>query len=374
MLTAATYTNAQTQLHVSIDHIDILLKAEEVVNFPRLIPLTGNRLVLPYGRGRHTGPESRPVAISEDGGKTFTDLPADSPWADNVQTSGILGYMRDGAILYIDVLPGEQPDWWNRTVIPYHRNPDRLVAQPHWRLRRFSPAGELLESTSTTVVNLPWEKATYENYGTILEMDNGDLLTAFQCHVPPYYENRFTFTTFIARSTDGGRTFEPVQVFSPFADGKPIGDQGFCEPDMAILANGDILCMLRSGGFSPMYQSRSTDGGQTWSQPASIGWPGVKPDLCLLSNGVLACSGGRGLYGHPQVTYAMFSIDGTGETWEVPFAFHTGPGCSYTSNMERDGKFMVAYSDSAFQKDAAAYHQPFQSIKLAVLDVQKEPM
>ena len=138
---------------------------------------------------------------------------------------------------------------------------------------------------------------------------------------------------------------------------------------MAVLANGDILCVMRTGPRSPMYQARSRDGGHTWSEPRSIGWPGVKPCLRLLQNGVLACSAGRGMYGQPQITHAMFSLDGTGETWEYPFAFHTGPGCFYTSNMERDGKFYVAYSHSSFTKPTDAYGLPQQTIKWAVLDV-----
>ena len=369
MIQSASYIDGQDILKVSVDRIDVLLKSEEILNFPRIIELDGDRLVLPYGRGRHGGAESRPVAISEDGGKTWADVPADSPWSDDVQTSGILGYLKDGIIAYIDVFPREASGWTGAQG-PYHQA--MFVEDPTWRLRRFSKQGELVETSSLKVVNLPWKTASYENYGTLLELDNGDLMTAFECHVPPYTADRINFSTFVARSSDGGKTFEHVHTFDPNMYGDPVGDQGFTEPDMIVLANGDILCMLRTGSRSTMYQSRSTDGGQTWSDPVSIGWPGVKPDLCLLSNGVLACSGGRGAYGHPQVTYAMFSIDGTGESWEYPFAFHTGPGCSYSSNMERDGKFYVIYSDSSFTKDLDEYDMPYQSIKWAVLDVSKE--
>jgi hypothetical protein len=148
-----------------------------------------------------------------------------------------------------------------------------------------------------------------------------------------------------------------------------VGEVGFCEPDLEVLANGDILCMMRTGSDTPMYQSRSTDAGRTWSKPVCIGWPGVKPHLRLLSNGVLACSAGRGIYGHPQVTYAMFSIDGTGEEWEYPLSFHTGPGCSYTSNLERDGKLYVVYSHSSFTEPSGTYELPYHAIKWAVLDL-----
>lgn len=53
-------------------------------------------------------------------------------------------------------------------------------------------------------------------------------------------------------------------------------------------------------------------------------------------------------------------------------AFHTGSGCSYTTNMERDGKFYVVYSDSSFTKEVDEYDKPYQSIKWAVLDMNVE--
>ena len=64
----------------------------------------------------------------------------------------------------------------------------------------------------------------------------------------------------------------------------------------------------------------------------------------------------------------MFSIDGTGEEWEYPLSFHTGPGCSYTSNMEREGKLYVAYSHSSFTKPSGAFDLPYHSIKWVVID------
>ena len=303
------------------------------------------------------GDETRPVAISDDMGKTWTDAPASSPMADNLQTSGILGYLRDGTIAYIDVMPVNVD--WQLVDGPYHKV--AKLEDPIFRLRKFSKQGGLLSDSTFKVRGIPWDTASYELYGTLLELENGDLLTAFSCSLPSANS-----TTFIGRSTDGGEMFDHEWTFS---DSALQAGEGLAEPDLEVLANGDILCMMRSGSHSQMYQARSSDGGQTWSEPVSIGWPGVKPHLRLLSNGVLACSSGRGAYGNPQVTYAMFSLDGTGEEWEYPMAFHTGPGCSYTSNMERDGKFYVAYSHSSFTKPSGTYGLPYHSIKWAVLNV-----
>ncbi|MFH1009139.1 MAG: hypothetical protein V1800_16820 [Candidatus Latescibacterota bacterium] len=59
-------------------------------------------------------------------------------------------------------------------------------------------------------------------------------------------------------------------------------------------------------------------------------------------------------------------VENAWNAWEVPFAFHTGPGCSDTSNREPDGKFYVAQS---FAKSAGAYGLPYHAIKWVVLDV-----
>jgi len=68
----------------------------------------------------------------------------------------------------------------------------------------------------------------------------------------------------------------------------------------------------------------------------------------------------------------MLSLDGRGEHWEYPFAFHTGPGCSYTSAMQRDGKLHVIYSHSDFTRPFGTHHLPSQTIKRAVIDVRLE--
>ena len=149
---------------------------------------------------------------------------------------------------------------------------------------------------------------------------------------------------------------------------RPV-DEGLTEADLVVASNGDILCVNRTGSYSPMWQTRSTDGGHTWGTPEPLGWQGVKPRLEVLPNGVLACAAGRGGYGHPQVTHVMLSLDGTGNHWEAPFYFHTGPGCSYTTTMQRDGKLHVIYSDSDFTRDMGTHGLPVQRIRRAVIDI-----
>jgi hypothetical protein len=64
--------------------------------------------------------------------------------------------------------------------------------------------------------------------------------------------------------------------------------EGFNEADLTRAPNGDIICAMRSGGRlgirkapifpTPLYISRSSDEGQTWTPPVPIA------DRCLYSN------------------------------------------------------------------------------------------
>ena len=256
MLRKAVYESASGKLSVELERVDVLIKSEdEIVNFPRIIGLEGGKLILPYGRGRHGGDERRLAAFSEDGGRTWEDCPKGSPWNDNVQTSGVLGYLQDGTIAYIDVFPLEVGNW-KSFKSPWHRN---YVADPSWRLRRFSRAGDLLEDTTFHVSDLPWKEAAYCCYGDLLDLGEGELFTALGAEVPGEESetSSIRITTFFVRSRDNGKSFEYVAHIPPELDGKPFGPQGFNEPTLARLPDGEILCVLRTGGTSPLYQVRS---------------------------------------------------------------------------------------------------------------------
>ena len=375
MLKKAVYEDNDIVVQAEVERIDILLKSEEhILNFPRIVQLEGKKLVLAYGSGRHGSNEGRPAAFSDDFGKTWVPAPPGSPWMDNVQCSGILGYMKDGRIAYIDVTAVEATaKKWRREDGPWHLV--HRVEDPTFRLRYFSKTGELLEESTFKIRGLPVKKASYEFYGTLLELDDGSLLTGFHYITSiPDEAGRYNGGIAFCRSDDGGRNFDFLSyVDDYYVNGKPVSDICFSGSDMEILANGDIIAITRDGDMMT-YCLKSRDNGKTWSDPVPTGWPGVEPKIQLLSNGVLVCTTGRGVYGHPQITHAMFSLDGTGEKWEYPFAFHTGPGCSYTDLFERDGKLYVVYSHSDFTKPMGSNDLLYQSIKWAVIDVKKEEM
>lgn len=156
------------------------------------------------------------------------------------------------------------------------------------------------------------------------------------------------------RSTDLGRSwhlqgniaYTPDPRADPHARGR---SHGFTEPGSCLLADGSVLVMLRTTdglGVGPLYASRSTDAGRTWSAPAVVNASGVMPRLLRLGNGALVLS-----YGRPGVDL-RFSFDGTGATWSEPLRLVPlsstdiqADTCGYTSLLPlTPNSFLIAYS------------------------------
>lgn len=181
----------------------------------------------------------------------------------------------------------------------------------------------------------------------ILELPNGDLLATIYGNnkedqtddnraagYPPSF-NMYKSRVMVVRSSDRGRTWGRERaVATRWMSGRDGGEdastsgnmrvpavtqEGFNESDLVLAPNGDILCLMRSGGristrtapiyATPLYQARSKDNGETWSDPVQIAPLGVNPNAIALENGVLVAS-----YSRPGA-WIMFSTD-NGHTWK----------------------------------------------------------
>ncbi len=208
----------------------------------------------------------------------------------------------------------------------------------------------------------------------ILELESGRLLATLYGNYQgdnllalgyPVEFNFRKYRTLVVSSTDEGRTWgDPVTVAydRQLARGNDpdssvhtttvvpaVTQEGFCEADLERASNGDLLCVMRSGGRigipgvpiypTPLYLSRSTDEGDTWTSPIPIADRGVCPYLNVLDNGVLVCA-----YARPG-SWLIFSDD-DGETWKG--AFEIGPSDSYCNAIEvAPNKILALYRGEA---------------------------
>ncbi len=130
-------------------------------------------------------------------------------------------------------------------------------------------------------------------------------------------------TTEAWQSADSGRTWQLLGKV-PAAQGARIVNNE--EPHVLELPDGRLIGMIRfekCGSDDPalaaghvhfrMYQTDSSDGGRTWSEPRSLGFHGSPPHLLRHASGLLVLT-----YGYRQKPYGQrvaFSRD-DGRTWE----------------------------------------------------------
>lgn len=192
--------------------------------------------------------------------------------------------------------------------------------------------------------------------GNIKQLDDGSLLAGVYS---VYYSDGkggvLPGAIGFYRSTDNGNNWN-IQGHIPYDIDERIDSLtekerivGFSEPAYEVLDNGRLICVMRSGSPSPLYQSFSNDSGKKWTKPQPIAPSGVKPQLLKLRNGVLVLASGR-----PGIQI-RFSLDGTGERWTDPIdlmhfiredgSYDTDVSCGYPCLLSvDDNTFYIVYS------------------------------
>lgn len=239
--------------------------------------------------------------VSRDGGRT---------WQREGKHISMGHVLSDGTVLGLSTRSKAVPSeaGWFR-VRAWHCPDGRIDCDPTWA-RVFVP-----EATSG-IGHAPAAGPIF--FRSIIERPDGSLLAAaygwFKGDRSPVpgQPGSMRYRTIVVESQDGGKTWK---YLSTVAYDPNIGTEGYCEPAIRRLPNGDLLALLRTGGNNrpywqdnPLCMTRSTDGGKTWDEPVRTGVEGVAPDLCVMSDGTLACS-----YGRPGADL-MFSTD-NGHTW-----------------------------------------------------------
>ena len=167
-------------------------------------------------------------------------------------------------------------------------------------------------------------------------------------HTAPYLASYFF------QSLDYGRSFKLKSWIPYLPDTDQFPDafsaDGFCEPFLSFLPDGNMITLIRSGSCTPSHIAYSYDGGNSWTKPEIFDRIGVFPQLLTLNCGVTLAS-----YGRPGV-FLRATDDPHGRRWDQPLEIlpYTpveswvwgSDSCSYTGLLSIDSHTAIlAYSD-----------------------------
>lgn len=292
------------------------------------------------------GGKRRYALISSDKGKTWRRAlwPGDS---------ACMGVLSEGSVLAMAYMQNVRQAGPGQFLYP------RWVSRNHWKSWEgpLDTPVHIPRGTGGTADNMqPFYGSLF--WRSLLELPDGRLIATmygyFEGDTVPIRGFKLTpgfykYRTMLLESGDRGASWSFVSTIAYDLD---IGQEGFCEPALVRLPQGEFVCIMRTGyTHDPMYIAQSLDEGRTWSLPVSTGVRGVDPRLLLLSNGLVACAYGVKEYdGHRRERRIMFSGDG-GRTWSHDTLVYAGYGGSYPDAIElQPGRILYVYDADGFQE------------------------
>lgn len=204
-----------------------------------------------------------------------------------------------------------------------------------------------------------WALASISLFGTAVEVTPRRYITT--CCVRYDGDTRETLEAIV--SEDSGRTWHYLSTIAG-PDALLDAKEGFDEPCMIKLAEGDLMCVSRVGGGrdQPLGRAYSSDGGKSWSQADRLPAWSVAPSMAQVQNGVIAVSTGR-----PGI-FLWLSTDARGQNWQSVdvIAFHNATlDPSHRMSAGRAGLAVV--NEQMYLNDHFDYDEPWQTTSYTAL-------
>jgi hypothetical protein len=252
------------------------------------------------------------MAVSTDDGRTWSPAQDRNPLPD--APSFDMTRLSNGDILAVDYHTYMTPDSDNlQADIPEAISHDGGQTWRQFTGRQTTPQ-PMREAAPTDWPGHP--AGGFVLVHNVVEDQDG---TLYQSGYGFYAVDGSKYRQILLKSTDEGRTWSTTTVAVNPTLSSSTAYQGFCEGAIERVKDGSLLIVMRTGSYQPMYTSRSTDNGATWSTPQPLlagpdkeSVVGVYPSLTLMGNGQLVLWFGRP--GQSMLT----SPDGSGRTWTAP--------------------------------------------------------
>ena len=281
---------------------------------------------------------SQAVFLSTDAGKTFAHAYDVNGFHNGCGEPRIA--LPDGRIVgtstFLKPDPGGQPRRFAAHFWTYDRGGRRYQVEP-WavKVEGLPKDVEMWPAPSRTW----WARINW--FSDILALEKDRWLSTLSLR----YVGDKLESTVAVESRDAGYTWKYLSTVAG-PDDVPGATEGFDEPCLVQLADGDVMCVSRVGMGEDQKLARtySADGGKSWSKPDRLEAYSVAPQILRLANGLLVLTTGR------PGTYLWISSDPRGKTWQSfdVMAHHnaTTPG---EQHITHERKFSANYNNPKLQ-------------------------
>lgn len=224
---------------------------------------TGQRVLVSYPAHADTSnTNGNEYAYSDDGGASWVDAQGSNPMP--AEASYNMTRLRNGTLLAVNyhtyMVAGNLQATVDSAVsadngTTWTRRTGRMVAPQEMR-----QISSVTDRPGSPLGGFVLVHSVIENPdGTLLQSGYG------------YYKNDSKYRQIVLASADGGLNWTVRATVAVDPALTPDGRyEGFCEGGFERAADGSLFMAMRIGGYLPMYFSRSTDNGATWSAAAPL--------------------------------------------------------------------------------------------------------
>ena len=368
-------------IEITVESTGIISKDRDIFSgWPTVINTNRGDLLAVYSGGRegHVCPFGRvELKISKDNGKTWSDpevianTPMDDRDAGVVETDkGTLLVTWFTSTAYVDRIldrPDRTADWPQEKLDSWKEARDKMTSAncSYPEIRKFMERIEqegnapLYPPTQWMIRSEDRGKSWSDPYHVPLMSPNGPKLTK---------DNRLIWAgkdeslIAVAESFDDGKTWEIIGKIPSYPAHDPAD---YHELDIIDCKDGTLISQIRNHNEPYSFetlQTRSEDGGKTWTVPRSIDVWGLPSHLLRMPDNTLIMT-----YGHrrePRNIYVRFSDD-CGISWSDPHSLGetTGDFGYPTTVILPDEKLLTLWYQTMSDNNNAQLFQSIWSIK-----------